>query len=220
MSLKRSSLVVLAFIAAGPAAAQPPAYLVRPYDGIQAGLDAFRLAEEQRQVAVADQLAFNDQARLWNGYPLGRGTTIYYGVVGPGAAYAYGVLPAATLESVYAYGGRWPPGWHPPVVFEPWPYVPGDIYGYRVNYAPARQPVGQHHLQTGPNRWESHPVYDPPLTRYDPLPSVDSPLLDNTPYAAPAPAKPLDASIPPPPPSQPRTPPPLPSPPSSGPREY
>ena len=39
--------------------------------------------------------------------------------------------------------------------------------------------------QTGENRWESHPVYDPPLPHYRALPPVDSPLLDGTPYETP-----------------------------------
>ena len=153
--------------------AQSPA--PRPYDGIQAGLDAFRLAEEQRQAALATQLATNDQMRAWSGLPLG-GTTIYYGNRGP--------LPVMDLDFAYAYGyQRFVPG--PRLsVFEPWPFVPGDIYGYVVT-PPVRQPIGQWQGQTGPHRWESHPVYDPPLPNYRPLPEVESPLLDKTPYATP-----------------------------------
>jgi hypothetical protein len=98
-------------------AAQSPAVSARPYDGIQAGLDAFRLAEAQRQSGVTEQL--------------------------------------------------------------------GDIWGYGAYYPPARQPSGVYQAQTGLNRWESHPVYDPPLTMHRPLPPVDSPWLDGTPYAAP-----------------------------------
>ena len=41
------------------ACAQDP--LGRPNDGIQAGLDAFRLAEEKRQANVAGQLGLNQQ---------------------------------------------------------------------------------------------------------------------------------------------------------------
>jgi len=235
-----------------PAVTPQPA-VVRPYDGIQAGLDAFRLAEEQRQVGVAQQLFLNDQMRFWNGYPTSRGATTYYGYLPPAAAAAYGyagaaygypsslygyagpLLTRANLDYTYAYGAG--PLWggysnwgYPLSVFQPWPYVPGDIYGYRAYYAPARQPVGQQQLQTGPNRWESHPVYDPPLTDYQPLPPVDSPLLDRTPYATPpavalpedalpanavptepAPSKtpPAADSVPPPPPA-----------PRRGPREY
>jgi len=78
--------------------------------------------------------------------------------------------------------------------------VPGDVWGYPAYYQPARQPIGQQQTQTGPNRWESHPVYDPPLTMYQPLPPVNSPLLDRTPYAAPNPAPSAAEAIPPEPP--------------------
>jgi hypothetical protein len=138
-----------------------------PYDGIQAGLDAYRLAEERRRGAIADQLYFNDEMRAWAGLPTSRGETVYYGLYGPRYGYAY---PPASLAYRYAYGvPRY--GFGPLSVFEPWPIVPGDIYGYPA-YTPVRQPIGQHQEQTGPNRWESHPVYDPPLTPYRPLPPV------------------------------------------------
>src|SRR5262245_37532114 len=182
------------------ASAQSP--VARPYDGIQAGLDAFRLAEEKRQAAVADQLYLNDTMRFYAGYPTSRGQTIYYGYLSSAAMYAYGfVRPPMAFSSLdYAYAYPVVPPWGAysawrggPAVFTPWPYVPGDIYGYPMYYPPARQPIGQTQVQTGPNRWESHPVYDPPLTEYQPLPTVDSPLLDRTPYATPR-------EVPPPPP--------------------
>ncbi len=171
--------------AASTLVAQQP----RPYDGIQAGLDAFRLAEEQRQARVAQQLAQADQFKFWAGLPTSRGETIYYGYPP-----AYAALPRANRDYLYAYGyGR--SGYRPLTVFEPWPFVPGDIYGY-VDYRPLRQPLGQWQGQTGPNRWESHPVYDPPLADYRPLPPVDSPLLDGTPYAAPREAAPPQSPAP------------------------
>jgi hypothetical protein len=161
------------------ARAQPPA--PRPYDGIQAGLDAFRLAEEQRQAAVATQLATNTQMRAWSGLPMSGGTTIYYGNHGELATMD---LATMDLDFAYAYGYR---RFIPSTrlsVFEPWPLVPGDIYGYVVTPA-IRQPIGQWQGQTGPRRWESHPVYDPPPASVRPLPEVETPLLDKTPYATP-----------------------------------
>jgi hypothetical protein len=151
----------------------------RPYDGIQAGLDAFRLAEEQRQANVAQHLGLNEQLRYW---------------------------PAWAGWSVVPGGGAF--------------YVPVGPY-FSAGGLPARQPIGQRQEQTGPNRWESHPVYSPPLTPYVPLPPVDSRWLDNTPYAAvralpPPPA----AATPPGPPEAPPLPPPTPDPPRRGPREY
>lgn len=43
-------------------------------------------------------------------------------------------------------------------VFEPWPMVPGDIWGYPM-LSPVRQSIGQRSYQAGPNRWISEPVY-------------------------------------------------------------
>jgi hypothetical protein len=189
----------------------------RPYDGIQAGLDAYRLAEEQRQAGVAQQTNLMDQARFWNGYPPGRSATTYYGYLSPEAAYAYGYGPSPLYSSAGLYSGGYPRNvvW-PPTAFTPWPYVPGDIYGYPLNYPPARQPVGQQQTQTSANRWESHPIYDPPLTPYTPTPPVDSPSLDRTPYAA----SPANGSALPPAPSYSEIPPPPPAPTKRGPREY
>jgi hypothetical protein len=152
------------------------------YDGIQAGLDAFRLAEEQRQTTASYQLSVNDHLRFWSGLPTSRGETIYYGYVSPAFTYAPGILAYPT---------------------------------YPAYYPLARQPIGQRQEQTGPNRWESHPVYDPPLAGNRPLPPVDSPHLNNTPYAAPRipAADPATTLQPPPAPAPP-------APPRRGPREY
>ncbi len=170
------SAIVLGVVGSG-AAAKGQVLSGRPYDGIQAGLDAFRLAEEQRQAAVATQLATNEQMRAWSGLPLAGGATTFYGNLG---------RPLAVMDLDFAYGlgyRRFVSG--PRLsVFEPWPAIPGDIYGFVVTPA-VRQPVGQWQGQTGPRRWESHPVYDPPLPDYRPQPEVESPLLDKTPFATP-----------------------------------
>ena len=169
--------LVLAGGCASFALAQDALPVNRPYDGIQAGLDAFRLAEEKRQGGASQQLVLNDQLKFWSGIPTSRGETIYYGYASPVAFPAYGYST---------------------------PVFPGYIYGYPYYpYVPFRQPIGQQQVQTGPNRWESHPIYDPPLTEYRPTPPVDSPLLDRTPYATPRVA-----------PSEQPPPPPVPSPPS------
>ena len=158
----------------------------RRYDGIQAGLDAFSLAEERRQANLQNQIQANDAARAAAGLPTTRGETIYYyngyspaGVIPWDAAYAYG-------GSSYGYARSGLFGRHMSIyagpLFQPWPYVPGDIYGYRT-YPQVRQPVGQRQVQIDENTWESHPVYDPPIVNRRPLPPVDSPLLRNTPFA-------------------------------------
>jgi hypothetical protein len=175
-----ASLAAVALLASA-AFAQDYPLAARPYDGIQAGLDAFRLAEERRHASVAGQLALNQQLFFW---------------------------PASSFGA--------------PVIYSPFGF-PLSTYGYV-----ARQPIGQRQEQTGPNRWESHPVYEPPLTPYLPLPPVDSPWLENTVYG------PLRVDLPPPPPKHAGSgrrlidaveepvppPPPKPDPPRSGPREY
>jgi hypothetical protein len=185
----------------------------RPYDGIQAGYDAYQLGEEKRQRNVGQQIYLNDRMRALT-TPL---ATYGYGY-GPYPS-TYGVMPASR-DYAYAYGNSpqvYYPGYRstyygrPLTVFEPWPYVPGDIWGDFYT-PPLRQPVAQAQSQTGPNRWESHPIYNPPLYAYPVLPPVDSPALDKTRYAtdrrpappatsSPAPAKPAAARPAPEPPS-------------------
>jgi len=168
----------------------------RPYDGIQAGVDAYQLAEERRQANLQAQIGANDAARAAAGLPTTRGETIYY--YGTPGMYGYrtygsGIVP---LDAAYAYGygyggaaisygrfGRRAVVYSAPL-FTPWPYIPGDIYGYQTQPM-VRQPIGQRQVQTGENTWESHPVYDPPLPNHRVLPPVDSPLLKNTPFATP-----------------------------------
>ncbi len=146
----------------------------RPYDGIQAGLDAYRLGEERRRSDFQQQIDVNEGLRAWAGLPSLSGDVMYYGDAlrpwygGFGAGYGY-VGP-----------GGYGPG------FGPWPYGPGPLWQSQYT-TPVRQPIGRWEGQTGPNRWESHPVYDPPITPYRASPPVDSPWLDRTPYAAPRP---------------------------------
>jgi hypothetical protein len=54
----------------------------------------------------------------------------------------------------------WSSGYVPglPTIFEPWPRVPGDIWGYPQN-RPVEQPLGHESRQVGPNRWIYRPVY-------------------------------------------------------------
>jgi hypothetical protein len=169
-------LMITALVAAGLArtvgADDPPPVPV-PYNGIQAGLDAYALAEEQRRANVGQQLLLNDQLKYWAGLPTSHGESIYYYSYGGPATgaypYATHIAPPANREFTYAYGDPrlWPrpyfgPRRGPLTVFEPWPYVPGDIYGYPYyTFAPVRQPIGLWQGQTGANRWESHPIYAP-----------------------------------------------------------
>ncbi|MCE9525426.1 MAG: hypothetical protein K8R36_05170 [Planctomycetales bacterium] len=132
-------------------------------------------------IAAGQQLYLNDlsRARLTPLATYGYGYRPFVGTLGAAPAsveyaYAYGNSPG--IYSSAGYAGR------PLTVFEPWPYVPGDIWG-DMYISPLRQPVAQVQSQTGPNRWESHPVYNPPLASRPVLPPVNSPALDKTPYA-------------------------------------
>jgi hypothetical protein len=169
---------------------------VRPYDGLQAGQDAHALAEDQRQQRLNDQLYLNDAMRARYGWTPSGGSVVWYGNAGAGYGQPVGI------DYAYAYSsnrllGRSARGlyikryWTPPVsVFEPWPYIPGDIYGY--SFPPfVRQSIGQRQIQTGPNRWESHPVYPDEVTPVElaPADSVITPEIE-----APPPAPPVEDS--------------------------
>ncbi len=154
------SAIGLLVLAASFASAQE----VVPYDGLRAGEEAHQLAEEQRQQRLSDQLYLNDAMRARYGWAPAGGSVVWYGNAGLGYGRGVGIDYAYANSSDRLFGRR---GrglyidryWSPTLsVFEPWPYVPGDIYGY---YFPplVRQPIGQRQIQTGPNRWESHTVY-------------------------------------------------------------
>ncbi len=156
----------------------------RPYDGLQAGQDAYRLGEERRQQNIADQASLNDALSDWRNQA---GSVVYYRPPGFNG-YRYG---GGALRADITYGNSWGGG-----VGGYGGYGYGDGYGasggyqshyfvspigpgagyyqngptggfYRPGYAivvpsyptPIRQPIGQWNGQTGPNRWESHPVY-------------------------------------------------------------
>ncbi len=91
--------------------------------------------------------------------------------------------------SQYAFPPPPPAGFRP--VFETWPVVPGDLWGFGW-YESEPQPVRQQQIQTGPNRWESFPVY-----RYPQLPSR---LPPRTPESGPEPPpkQPAVEQLPPP----------------------
>ncbi len=61
------------------------------------------------------------------------------------------------------YRMQWMAGFGPQLVgpFEPWPRVPGDIWGY-PQARPIVHPIGHESAQTGPNRWIYRPIYATP----------------------------------------------------------
>jgi hypothetical protein len=94
------------------------------------------------------------------------------------------------VATVYAYG--WPGAvprvvrrsyWYqnyvvpylPRVVFEPWPLVPGRVYGYPY-VDRAEQPLGHKVIRTGPNGYVYRPVYPSDLVRKQaPTPAPEQP---------------------------------------------
>jgi len=174
-------VIALAFVGAGLVAgadlwAEETRVDTGGYTPIQAGFDAHAYHERLRLDQVNRHLWLLDQMRWWSAFPRRSG---------------YFFPPAPGLDAAYAYGtsgSGWGGG-----VFSPWPHVPGDLYGYRLTEG-VPQSIGQRHIQTGPNRWESHPVYandlvarppaPPSLTR--PAPSPDETRPARSPEAVPA----------------------------------
>lgn len=144
-----------------PTPSPPIDPLVQPADSPTA--DHYNAAEQRRRDAINRQLGTIEDMRWYNGMPPTWAGQVPYRTV-PSLEYLY-----ATGWSGYWYQPttRWYGG---PDVFEPWPVVPGDIWGYRrPDYV--RQPIGQQQIQTGPNRWESRPIFPEDLRR-EPAPAA------------------------------------------------
>ncbi len=142
---ERLSIFLITVTVASASFAQAPDVRRAPRDNAYTAFDAmnesYQRADAGRRWAVGRQIALIQDQRRWNGLP----PTVPMVRTGPDRV------------SFYAYGYNWDlPDCRP--VFEPWPYVPGDIWGYRFD-DPAPQPVDRRQIQTGPSRWESHPVY-------------------------------------------------------------
>ena len=141
------------------------------YDSLQAGRDAYRIAEEQRRWAIDRQLWLLDEVKRYN-------TWIDSYVPGLTEIYAYGSRSAARRAYRHGYGP----------LFTPWPMVPGDIYGYPY-YPWVRQPIGHERIWTGPNSYIYCPRHAPPALGQN-VPPPAAPL-------APMPASPSTHSQPP-----------------------
>lgn len=165
-------VVLTALYCASPAAAQQaPLVGLQPYDGLQAGQDAYRYWESRRLDALNRQIGWNETLKQRAAY--GRATTTYF------SPYA----PAGPLVDPWWSGGAAIPlGYGTP-------FFPPTGVGY---FETVPQPIGRREIQTGPNRWESFPVYaendsrigfDPPPTlglpapMRDPAPPRDAPQL-------------------------------------------
>ncbi|MDA7979021.1 MAG: hypothetical protein MPJ50_09670 [Pirellulales bacterium] len=105
-------------------------------NSLQAGLEAHRIAEQQRLNAAARQLGWNNEMRRRSALPPRQAYD------GPGAV---GVSPSGTLADS--------------VMQAPWlPLSNVDLFGYRYDN-PIRQPMGMESIQRSPTTWESRPVY-------------------------------------------------------------
>lgn len=184
----------------------------RPNNGIQAGLDAYRLGEERRQAVVRQQVEISDATRFWGGVPTSRGEVLYKRyttpIYGPGYQVRSGYYRPYSNSAYSGYGyygggygysgfgstwGGFDPYWgdrysysqtvvRPIIGYQNYD-VPADPIGAFYSN-PVRQPIGQRQVQTGENRWESYPIYSPEISSEDNgLTPVNSPLLKNTPYA-------------------------------------
>lgn len=184
MSGKQSVLVtsLLVLVMNATSAAQQGAWSRDPVlpPGIRAGIEAYHEAEVQRRANVGQQLAQNELQRYGLPWSAPYGETIYYGLP---QAYGYGPLSYGG-----AYGRRgWLGGYGrrfgvatAPVYggYDPFLFGYAGLLGSGYYPPPIRQPIGQRQEQTGPNRWESYPVYadEPPVTVEPPV-AVEHPRI-------------------------------------------
>lgn len=226
-SLVAGVAVALVFVAASDRTVCAQQTYVRPYDGIQAGIDSYRLGEEQRRAKLGAQLYLNDAFGYRSFAMGGLGYTDYYRVPG-GVVYDSGggyntIAPVgvgyssqtyssglgyssygSTTSSFYAPGGYYSSGGFYGATVGPmynYPASPSVYGGYVYPTAPlVRQPIGQRQVQTGPNKWESHPVYETPIPNHrvpyspEPVDTKPSPTLVAPPPPAP---EPVEGPLPP-----------------------
>ncbi len=173
----------------------------RVYDRLDAAFDSYTRAEADRRDALGLQLEANDAmawragAPTYSQYPPDLDSVYAF----PPRAYRYGSWRSpATIYRGY------------PGVFEPWPFVPGDIYGYPY-VDRIEQPQGHVVIPYGPNGYYYGPVYGSDLIP-DPEPEAPPPA------ALPTPATPREIE----PPSPQPGPEPVPAPPPAqlGPQEF
>lgn len=114
-------------------------------DGIQAGVEAYQQAEANRQQAVSQQAGQNEFYRY---------RPMSYDFYGNAAYYHRGYgngIPAM----YYSNYGEYRSGYR----YAPFATGYSIVGGYNVPPPMIRQPIGRREIQTGPNRWESFPVY-------------------------------------------------------------
>jgi hypothetical protein len=140
------------------------------------GTSSYLLQEQQRRQAIADQIGTIEQMRWLSGLP---------SRLSAGRPYS--------LESIYS-GLAFSPG--PPSpwktdVFEPWPFVPGDIYGRQFDRG-TLQPSGHVVTPLGPNGYAYEPLYAAP----PPAPLIPPARAEPPPRIAPPPVQPRPGELP------------------------
>ncbi len=144
------------------------------YSSAAASRDAYLYAEPARRWAVDRQLGLLDSVRWYNTWARPEGPLLP-------DIYAYG--SAAEARAAYCRGDA--------PVFEPWPRVPGDIYGYPY-YPYVKQSTGYERIWTSHNGYVYRPIYDdtPAALPTEPyqqpnwdtrVPRVPEPLLEPAP---------------------------------------
>jgi hypothetical protein len=134
-----------------------------PNNIAEANRDAFEQQEAQRLENINRQIVTNEQLQWYRGGPnIVAGRYVYRDP--PGLSYVYATGRRGILGGYRQ--SRWIVSSDP---FTPWPYVPGDIWGWQDTNR-VRQPIGRREIQTGPNRWESFPIYEEPIA---PAPVTD-----------------------------------------------
>lgn len=154
---------------------------------IRAMFESNARGEAQRQAAFANQKYILNHVAWMNGLP-----SPFVGQEGQ-----------PSLDYVYSGLGRSGPSGGG-LVFEPWPYVPGDIWGYPF-YDTIESPVGHRITWRGPNAYTYEPVYAgelkhaaPPLVEEDAWPeAADELAADELPAepAAPPDVEPVGVAL-------------------------
>lgn len=123
------------------------------------GQSNYGLHEQRRLQAISDQIGLQDYLRWQSGLP---------SLLSPARP--------PSLESIYS-GLADAPGAFAPWrtdVFEPWPFVPGDIWGRQFDNA-VPQPWGHRITPLGRNGYTYEPVHGPPRLKPS-LPGANAPL--------------------------------------------
>jgi hypothetical protein len=156
------------------------------YDSIDAAEEAYGLAELERREAIERQLQTIQDMRWYGGLPTDplsyRDPPSLESIYAGGYRLGWRARRAARRwGSAYAYPG--------PYVFEPWPLVGGDIFGYPFDN-PVRQPSGLEIIWRSPGSYIARPIY-PPSEPVAPLPVPEEarePVPAPPPQPAPEPA--------------------------------